>query len=318
MANLYSHNSNKILRYKGERADARFVNHFVISSEMKRLSEKMTLLQEESAVEPQLASPNDSKKYKPPKKKPKNVTDAIYSKHRFLSAEFLPDLRKLEMELSKRMNFFTHQVFLEPGKGLVPIGDPHRKQVSETFSPCLILQISFQKAIPLLHLQYQSTLKQVRSLVVDYLSNYYPGYNLSAGNILMSTNGGSAQHWHRDYHVKTLSQVPLVFFLSISDHCRLDLFSTSLHEDFPVDDGVEEVDVKPTTRKHDRIRQQLKVTCGELLCFNGYAVHRGCAYDHANFRIHFYALHDEDIEYLDGVGNFTQYVKAPLSKKAIG
>lgn len=257
---------------------------------MKRLAEKPISI---ALVQPEMQSRTG--KGKPPRKKSKVITDESETVHtKEVLVREIDRLVRLEVWLLEKEAGFHDKLFLKAGPGKRSIGDPHRRQMS------------FTKAMKLATEDIRTVLVDLKTSVETVMKKNYPSYHLSEGAILMSLNGGVTQAWHRDYPLNQFAHAPMVFFTPISSSSRLDVFHTSLFES-----GFDEVEL-PTTKKGFKLRTQVCVAHGELLTLNGYAVHRGCAYQKTNFRLHFYALHDLDKKYLNEVGDWTQIVDVSL------
>ena len=71
-------------------------------------------------------------------------------------------------------------------------------------------------------------------------------------------------------------------------------------------------EISPTIISFERAREYHKQTkplkCGDLLTFNGFAIHRGCSYPSLNFRMHWYAVHQKDNIHLSTVGDYTTFI----------
>jgi hypothetical protein len=231
-------------------------------------------------------------KGKPPRKRARNIcsSGAVFSKPTILvgDSDSERDFTTLEFSLERNSELFK-PVFLKQGKL-----DPFRKQ------------LAISEASSKLKKKDQTTLASLETAITDYVTETYPEYNLSEGNILLSLPGGSAQAWHRDYSLDSFTKPPLVFFSPISASARLDIFHVSLHEE-----GFGDVVYRPTWRD-PKIRKQVTLERGQLMCFNGFAIHRGCPYDDVNLRLFYYAVHDDDLpSLLQSGGISTEFVKVP-------
>jgi len=149
--------------------------------------------------------------------------------------------------------------------------DKNRKQVA---FPNLVKKITIKEGKETV----RRALNSVVSDIQKHIEGKYQNYQLSKGNILMSLPSDQSQIWHMDFDVEKvqLQHVPLVFFVAI-DPCRLDF----LMEPENIMEDIKAVTTKPLEKGH-------------LLSFNGHAIHRGCRYNTTNFRIHFYAVHEDD------------------------
>lgn len=128
----------------------------------------------------------------------------------------------------------------------------------------------------------EEILNQISLEIENYIiTQVNSEYILSIGNVIMSSESTDYQAWHTDFdEKKKYKYVPTVFFLAISA-CRLEFYN---------DNG------KDIT---------ICIKSGDVLNFNGYAIHRGCRYKNMNFRVHWYALHKDDANDIKKVGQDT-------------
>lgn len=167
---------------------------------------------------------------------------------------------------------FQEKIFL--GIDVKLIFDEKRKQMNFSY---------FIKSIK--NEEERNRMKEILDKITQEMENYLkqlnPSYKLHTGNIIMSLESSDSQAWHTDFDPdQVLKFLPLVFFLAISP-CRLDF------------------------QNENKVTETVVLNSGTLLTFNGFAIHRGCRYKKPNFRIHWYAYHEDDTKSIKKIGQNT-------------
>jgi len=119
-------------------------------------------------------------------------------------------------------------------------------------------------------------ISHVDVLMRDHMSKIYPQHVLMNGSLLASLPGGQKQGFHTDFspnYNKIKSTTPYSILLPISEFSCLDICD-SLSPDF--------------------FYRKVTIPRGEVLLFNGFAVHRGMAYTRLNFRLHWFLQHKDE------------------------
>lgn len=215
----------------------------------------------------------------PPRRKARiianNDANVIYTTQKdFFSSDFA-DLERILSKYHEKL--FDEQIFLNAEEN-----DRNRKQQTIA-SICSTLTKYKREECYNDGLRAKAIFAEIVSALQEYLTTAYPGYQLSAGNVLVSFPSTDVQQWHRDYDPElSFEKAPLVMFTSLSGNSRLDIFYDSLN---PV--------ISAGSRLRDH-HKQVEIQVGDLLMFHGYSIHRGCAYTDLNFRLHFYALDRDD------------------------
>lgn len=225
---------------------------------------------------------------KPPIKKARRISkDVSYNiQQKIFSQQTQESLKELKNILLNNKYIFQEQLFLDEKRY-----DKNRKQINFEGIIGGIRGRNNKEKVRVI-------LQNVRLEMIKHIKNYYEGYELSVGNILMSEPSVQPQGWHSDYDERIkFSHPPLVFFAAVSE-CRLDIFK-------PID---LDVGNRGYGRQEDLHKQTKPLKRGDLLTLNGFTIHRGCRYSKTNFRLHWYALHRDDSDKLKDVGDYTTHI----------
>ncbi len=196
---------------------------------------------------------------------------ALYNvQQNIFSAKTKQNILVLEKYLQVHHEIFRERLFLNQKKF-----DTKRRQMDFV---AIVRNIKNEEERKMI----EEILNQVSLEIENYIiAQVNSEFKLSIGNVIMSLESTDYQAWHTDFdEKKKYNYVPMVFFLAISA-CRLEFYN---------DNG------KDIT---------VSIKSGDLLTFNGYAIHRGCRYKKLNFRIHWYALHKDDAIDIKKVGQDT-------------
>jgi ectoine hydroxylase-related dioxygenase (phytanoyl-CoA dioxygenase family) len=174
----------------------------------------------------------------------------------------------------KREVLFIEKLFFDKGKKDF---DDFRRQVNLQF---ILANLTKRQGLELA----QRVFSNVRKEIERYISQKYNDrYTLSPGNVLMSKPGGVDQIMHRDYELGVCKGLALIIFIALQD-CKLNIAC-----------GENEY-------------RQRNIYTGNVLIFDGTLIHGGCSYNAYNYRLHFYALTDQDNHLMESVQSTTSIV----------
>lgn len=216
-----------------------------------------------------------------------------YSHERnLLSLDIKTSLVRLEEICLANTNKFKEKLFQKHLARSVHL-DPKRKQLSLSAMKNALRHEDDKK-------EFDGIVPAIHEVLKKRICEDGQKMVLSAGNILYSLPNGEVQAWHHDFPVLDYTAPPRVFIIPVSKTCRMDVCKYLLENP-----------------KENEVMRNYSLKRGEVFSFHGYLPHRGCSYAKDNFRIHFYCLHENDMQHLKTIEShteiFTDYT--PAKKK---